>query len=323
MKWKQYDIFLLLGCLFLFSCGIGWFHVGKKGQQISLQTLVDVAQTVINQQSRGQDTILSELSDEEILIYLKVLIASRSVEKIVDNLKGLPVEKALHIYTMIAQQGSSALLSWDRKELLVLLAASYIDQAEQDAVLSASERLAELQKDGPLLVTAAHLDDYRTLIPLVYGWYKRTHTPSQVEEMTAKTYEHVIAKNASDHFKRLVEYGVPITQKMATRLVHYVVDNKKDAQFITLLSAFNPDWNNHGPDGVTPLIKASRDSNYSLVDALLKAGVDPNFRANDLIGSALQNVMRLVLNKDSKKDVYEIRKLIEIELLLRSYGAFE
>lgn len=323
MKWKQYDILLLLGCLFIFSCGIGWFHVGKRTQSMSLQTLIDIAQVTSEQQGDALRTNLETLTDTEIIMYLKVLIASRSVEKIVDTLIDIPIDRAIKIFKLIVEQPSTALLPWDKKELLVLLASTYKNQKDQDALLRLSQEMPLLQADGPLLITSAHLDDHKTLIPLVYNWYKRTATAQEVEHTIARAYHHSIKKNAPELFIRMAQSGVPISTQLATDLVHQVVTSNTNPVFISLIAPFKPDWNGVNAQKRTPLIEASMKAQYEMVQALLQVGVDPNWMPDPLIGTALQNVMKLILSKDSSKDAADIKKLVDVELLLRNNGARE
>lgn len=322
MKWKQYDIFLLLGCLFIFSCGISWLQLGKKGQAITMQTLVDAAQLVVSQKNNGNETILSSLTDNEILIYLKALIASRSVEKIVSNLNGLSLDKVLRIYDLIVKQKSSPLLPIDKKELLILLAATFLDRTDQDAILQYYLAHDVLHTDGPLLVTAAHLDGHKILIPMVYGWYQRALNQEDFQKIVDHTYLHAIQKDEINLFKRLLEDRIPLSADLATRLLWEVVNAKKNPSFVRLLADYKADLDAI-ENGFTPLIRAATMNNYPMVEALLKAGANPNVIADDAIGSALQSVMRLVLDKSKKGHDKAISRLIEIELLLRHFGARE
>lgn len=330
VKWKQYDIYLLLASLFVFSCGLGLLHVGKKDKQAAaIKTLVD-AQTdgAIEKKSEYADDSISfilTLNNEELIKYLRPFLASRSVEKIVSELKGISSERILPIVRLLITHANIPLLLLDKKELLLEVAALYSKQEEQEAILKLLLENKELQKGRSLLAVAAELEMFEKTIPVLINWYNKVKNNKDASDfirtLIMDAYTYAIDEDKVNLFARLQKF-VPLQKNEATELLWRVVQKNRSSEFIPLIKAAQADF-----DAIknqkTPLIEAVLNQNYALVESILKAGAKVNLVPHDETGSALQNVLRKTTVFEQEKNDEKIKNNIQIEELLRHYGARE
>lgn len=327
VKWKQYDIYLLLGSLFVFSCGIGLLHIGKKDkQEPTIKTLLDV-ENISSQSNNFLDEssqFIQNLSSQELIQYLRPFLASRSIEKIVDELKGIPADRMVPIARLLTTQNNIPLLPLDKKELLQEIAALYTDEQQQALILDLFLENKELLKGKSLFVIAAEVPVKNTL-PVLINWYNkvksRKDVPEDLRTLITNAYQHAIDENKVELFSRLQKY-IPLQEDQATQLLWRTVEENKSPEFIALLKAAQANLDSI-KDKKTPLIEAVLNQNYKLVDALLTAETKVNFVPDDVTGSALQNLLRRTTTFEREKSYNKIRANIQIEELLRNYGARE
>lgn len=302
LKLKQYDIFLLLGSLFLLSYGLSLWHT-EKTPALTLATSVDTAQQAHN--------ILNTLKNTEIIDYLKPFTLSRSVEKIVATMEGLSAQKAAEIARLLITNTPS-LQVLDKKELLLGLMLLYKTRQEQELFLNLFLQESKMAEGVPLLVVASQ-GRLQKAIPTILQWQKQvvssaSAVPDFIKNLVANAFKHAVATNDLDLFTKLKNAGLTLEQSFANELLFDVVKENKNNQFVAALVAMGANVN-AVLDKKTPLIIATLGNNINLVNVLLAAGADVNQIPDDATGSALQNALVL--------------KYVDVELLLREHGARE
>ena len=306
MKLKEYDIFLLLGSLFIFSCGIGLWHDGKTIHQTRVPLALSVDVNAVPENS------LQTMEMSNVLRYLQPLTSSRSVEKIIETMKGLTAKRAVDIAHVLINDAKGSLRLIDKKELLLGLALLYPEAADQDLILNLYVQDAQLHSGKPLLVIAAQ-ELYRADVPIILAWAQRMQTtlpvvPQVIKRIVADAFSYAIKHNDTKLFARLVQAGVELDAPLATALLWQVVDKTKDAAVVPLLVAAGANLN-EVKNKKTPLIQAVMNGNKDAVEALAKAGADVNLMPDKAVGTALQNAL--------------ITRNVAIELILRNYNARE
>lgn len=305
MKLKQYDIVLLLSSLVVFSCGIGVWQSGKSksSYRAPLSLAVDIAGTAQN--------ALEDMTDEEIVTFVRPLGLSRSIEKIADTLKGIPADRAQKIAQLLIKDPHIALRTLDKKELILALAVSFSNPSDQDKLLDLYLGDPLLHTGRPLLVIAT-ADYYRAHLPLILEWIdrmsKRTPTPTPIKTMIYDSYAYAVDHNDTHMFALLVKDGVPLDAADATDLLWHLVEQKKTAALIPILVSAGADIN-QVKNKSTPLIQAIKNGGEDTVQALVTAGADVNKAPDKTVGTPLQQSF-IIHNTP-------------IEMILRANGAHE
>lgn len=305
MKLKQYDIVLLLSSLVIFSCGIGVWQNGKSkvASRIPISYAVDIAGAAQN--------ALADMTDEEIVDFLRPLGLSRSVEKMADTLKGIPAERAVRIARLLINDQKIGLRKLDKKELILALAIAFNETLDQDMLFDIYLSEPSLHIGRPFLVIAL-ADYYRVHLPLILEWVnrmnKRTPAPTPTKTMIYDSYQYAIDHNDAQMFALLVKQGVPLDSSAATRLLWHLVEQKKTAALIPILVAAGADVN-HVQHKKTPLIQAVQNASEQMVQELITAGADVNKAPDKSVGTPLQQSF-MIHNTP-------------IEMILRANGAHE
>jgi Ankyrin repeats (3 copies) len=247
---------------------------------------------------------LNESPLDQAIIYLRPLIASHSAGTLAQALQNVNLERVIELADDIVDKEA---LTHDQKLLfLFALTFNYQDNSKaQFRILDRIIKYDQLQKGTPILLIAAHSDDFRGVIPTVLRW---AHNKKNEKQFIERALAGAIEENDVAALKTLVRYKMPITKEQASQSLFKVVQQNKDPALVPFFVEHGADVNSAYKKRI-PLIYATENNNKALVEALLKAGAKPEMFVDPEVGTALQIAIE--------------KRYADIDVLLRTYGARE
>lgn len=296
MKRERSGVVMLLIMLLIFSATVGMLHSTPPTQQKKTD-------------STGE---LGSVSPDVAAQLLTPLMLSESVDKLVEAMVGIEINKLLPLAKKIIEVRQAVLTQDDLLKIIFGLVSHFSDQVDQFKLFDLIADHEVLQKGAPIVYVAA-VSDYSQVIPVVIAWAKeRANQPkiaSAVNNAVYKAYEFAVTQNNLDALAQLHKQGAVIQPQQATDLLWKAVTGRKKpaiAQFLIKSAHANV---NDVRKGRTPLIQATEHNNLDMVKALADAGADVNKLADDQVGTALQIAIG--------------RSYTKIDEYLRSKGARE
>lgn len=171
----------------------------------------------------------------------------------------------------------------------------------------------DLYKKNPALFVLAR-SKYVEIFPDVLQWInqqeKNDATKKRVEFFVTDALKASVQLNDRNSLEVMLNKKVRISQQQASKLLWYVVVNKKSSSFVPfLIRHAQADVNYVGDGKRTLLIMATEQKSKDIVNALLEEGAVVDRIVDPAVGSALQIAIE--------------RGYTDIELMLRDYGARE
>lgn len=343
---KNKDISILLYALLLFSFGIGWVYskntreTGNENTQVTTEVITQEtksqdaqktpeepkqaenkitipttpeppAEIVVDTEKAAKD---EELTAQEILIYSKELIRSKSINNLVALIKdkcpeNIVVSTVDQIITINKEE-----LSRYEKLKIILSVGKYYETNKQiqrqlfDLIIK--NKNLETGKT-PLLFAAIEIKE-KEVIPALLEWYKNSGRP-ETKDLAMDTLEYAAKNDYGLAIKSLQENSPrKIEPEHATKLLWLNLKANKTgvhSRSIEVLKAFGADLNSQDPKTqFTPLIQAVINKNLEAVQQLVKFGASPTLGSSDKsVGFPLQFAREY--------------KQLDIENFLRSKGA--
>jgi len=331
-NWSK-DIVLLLTLLMVVSVGLSIMHSVPARAQLNDNTIDtdnksdDFYQAIARAQTLHTDieplpapptplkmSLFQEKNDlgEDDLNIQRILLNSRSVEKIVERLSAYPIDQVLAYTHMILANIGTNFKPKDKEELIAALVTQYNDLRFFDFLLE----FDALQKAAPFLFVAANAG-YAGITDQLIQWleqqekkYKSNKSIYQyLNSMIIKSLEYALEQNNIEAFNHMLKQNIDLDKNTANALLWRAVNKQKNPVFVPLLIANGANVN-YDHNGATLLVRAAQNNDPSMVRALLALGAKVNYIADVEVGSALQQVI-------SKP------KYLTIEMLLRGAGAKE
>jgi hypothetical protein len=274
--------------------------------------------------SNQETDTLAGVTTATLLASVALFIESRSIELLVEQLKGITPQAAYDFVAELIKRPRAM----DADEVIQvtygILTSFMRDKEQRDQayrILDLVHSSPQLQeRHPPLLVIAAH-SSYPHVIALIIHWARSRH----ILDTCIKDALVVIARTFDiPMLKRLEQYGVIITPERATYVLwhavqvspgaHFEDNDERIAQadakraFIDFLITKKANVNYH-QDGYTVLMQATKHNDVATIEQLSRNGSDVNRIVDDAAGSALQIAI--------------INDFVDAELVLRQHHALE
>lgn len=300
MKQEQKDLHMLLGIIFLLCASIGMLHVKKI--------------TGNNKPNLTQKTpALNSLGTQDAFDYLTPLFVSSNVHGAARMIPQFNPELRTAIVQLVLNESNKTLNNVEKLEFLLAVVVHYDGNKKAQTALFELLALNKATLPHDQTLALATKDMYNSVLEPLLVWIE------QNKKGKHKTFSYNLIKDGLSHISAtnnvhaldiLLSKKIPLTKKRATSLLHTVVTTNRNAEFIPLLVQ-KAQANVHYIDNTkhTLLMHAVLNNNTTMVHTLLQENVNANKLTNPAIGTALQ----LALGK----------RYVEIELLLRKYGAKE
>jgi hypothetical protein len=310
MKRERSGISLLLGFLLGLSMLISFVH--GKAATANQQKYQPGAQT--SQASQENRSGLATLSPEEIITAITPLAQSRSIEKLVEKLQGIPASLARSIIQGLIH---GELLPRNLLLQVIYGLSLQYPEADRSALLDMLFLVPQWDEGIPLLIVAAY-SSYPQIIKSLIRWadtkIKNKAPQSQhLKRLLLNAFNYAVEHNKVRGLLVMRQQGVPIKPQQATRMLLQAKDPLVARFFIEVGADVNS-----AKKGITPLIQAVRNGNIDLVKALIANKAAVNAVADPAVGSALQAATQM-----QKKDSKDAPRFIAIEEYLRKHGAKE
>lgn len=319
MERKNADIDILLSALIVFSIIIGLLHsswlMAEEVQPVqeAVQVVQEPDEIKIEIAAPATTTPppIAEISTKEAIELLQPLLESESVEKMVEKLAGIPLDKIVPILEHILGNKEQYLSRSSRIELLFGIANSYTALAEKNRILDfiVDSRYLYLREGNPIIYIAA-MSSYPQIIPVVKEWYgKRVSQQFNRDVLRAKleskALTYAVEQKSLEALKAMKRFGLMKSKKNVSILLHDAVRTQAGRDIVEYLLDSDADID-YALDGYTPLIRAVENNDLDTVQLLIERGADRDKIADDAIGNAMQ--------------IAASKELVAIEEYLSEYG---
>ena len=238
------------------------------------------------------------ISDEELLVQLTPLLASRSVENVANFLKNdaITMPQRLELLDIIMKDMAYGFSHDDAVQLILNVANAYSPgSAEQEqlfAILLKHEAL--LKKTSPLFIAIAN-DYTRTYLPLLAWSVKNAATnplaKKDLLELKMRAMVHAVDLGNANILDKIHTFSAQgITPEEATDLVWHIVTTDKHPELLIKLKEYGADIN-QSRGKATPLIEAVERNYQDVVATLIELRAKLDKIADPEFGSALQRAI--------------------------------
>lgn len=256
------------------------------------------------------------ISDQELLVQLAPLLASRSVENVATFLKNdaVTLNQRLSLLDVIISDSAYGFTHEDAIQLVLDVANMYDPgSVEQEKLFEVLLKYKDLLKQVSPVFIALENDYSRTYLPLLAWAVKNAANNPAVQEdlLTLKKRALIRAVDIGntlilDRIRAFAEKGISAAE--ATDLVWHIARSGNHPELLSKLHEFGADINaTH--EKTTPLIEAVERGHPEVVSQLINLHADVNKFVDPEYGTALQ---RAIARRD-----------VAIEEMLRSAGARE
>lgn len=243
---------------------------------------------------------LTGKTGQDALKILAPLIASRSVEKTVEQFTNLSAETALVVLnellnnptTGFTKRGDDRLFEIKRSDMLQIIfgvASQYRNIITQRRFFELIEQYPGLKYGArpPLFVLS--ISSYPVLIPAFITWLREKGNAAAVRDAAY----YAVDRNSRRALKALNTYAQGELEALVNELLWHAVSAKKSTKTVALLIDDGASPNYHHASGYTPLIKAVELENFPLTTLLLDKGGDIDLIVQDDVGSAWQKASEI------------------------------
>ena len=327
MKMRSRDVQLLLTGLLVFSAGVGLVYSGwlsnshiATGDELNYTidaTNVNVAKipdttpnpatatnNVPNTPSNNQNvsSVHSEkapraLSTQEVLAMSAPFVASRSVNRLVELLAGLPLENVVEVASSLVREKASGLSIEDKVEFLMGLAHELHDESDREKILDllVTGELLKGDKNSSLMAVAR--GEFAPAVQDLVTWIGKlpASDPKRLVAQAAlrNALEYAARQGEIAVLKAFKQYGVALSKDEATQLLYAMA---RDAQgtadtVVALVKDFGANPNYESPEKITTLIaaiKANKSAAVDFVRGLIAAEVNTTQMTSDKSNVPLQ-----------------------------------
>lgn len=308
------EIMWMSGGLILFCWGVCFLY---SQQGVNPAILPDEKDA----QDKNRLSGVQMLSGDKFMNYLFPLLASRSVDKIIELFSMLPANEVFAQVEKVIEDQNHALEREDELQLIAALAYrfaqnSVLQQKIFGLFLKDKIYYKNRKNEEPFAYVIAHFG-YTSILPALSQWVAEQ---SRQEKDPKKSARHLVGnfinrtlcyaakKDESTMLQSFREAGIAITRDQASRLLLTMAKNPKvSGQSVGLLKELGADFRATDRKKMTALLYAVRNENIQLAESLLKAGADPHFMSDPSVGTALQ--------------LAQLKGYVALENLLHRYGA--
>ncbi|MFC1845613.1 hypothetical protein ACFLX2_00625 [Candidatus Dependentiae bacterium] len=306
MKFLKNDVVLLLGFLLLFCFGLSFLRndseyvlVSSSRPKLEQDCLYDddsemqepeqelaTSYEIVEKKVHHDATVpyqvghrneqLSDLSTDQLILYMKPLFMTKSAAAIISFLKHIPAASVFRIVHAIVSDYKIHLPP--RVKLRIIFAAAQRQKTAKqrypffDLVFS-DKRLQKGAK--PLLVKAVEAG-YAHLVPDILSWAKQADIGDIAFEALFYAARH--DDEDPEALRELFEAGVPVNPALSSELLSQLVESCCEGYSVVfLVNQLFADANYVSKKG-TPLIKAVHQNKVSVILELLKVGANPRLR---------------------------------------------
>ena len=260
---------LLLVVAVLFSASLGVLH-GRRKTMDSPVISDDIANIV--------------LTKRDAFDYIDPLLLGGNVDTVARILHQFSNSVFIEVLDTVLKDEFRQLSNEQKIQMLLAGIAHDRTRTKQGLLIA---KLANRFSGYPIYYNA--VEYYGDIIPTIQSWIKRTGSQSTDAIWQKKSLGQSVDDDDVEKLQLLYTYNIRPTAQMASELLRRVVIQGKSEQFIPFLVDQTKADPNFSADGKrTVLIEAVEANSPNLVQALLKAGADPNIILDPAVGSARQ-----------------------------------
>jgi hypothetical protein len=303
MRFFDNDVVLLLGFLLLFCLGLTFFRSdhpdaffgrdpfdGDSEEYVNEKTANPAPTAVLMTADESDlaridavpsysrpDARLADLSQEQLLTYMRPLFLTKSASAIISFLNHIPSASVFRIVKAVVE--SPKLHLPPRVKLRVIFAGAQRqkDRSGKFEFFDLVVHNQHLQTGVKPLIVKAVEAGYAHLVPDILEWAQQAHVGNVVQE--ALFYVAHYDDEDPEALRELFEAGVPIRKSVASELLWELVDTCADGHSLPFLVHELSADVQYVKDGKTPLVKAIQNNKLSIVKLLLELGAQPDFKA--------------------------------------------
>ena len=292
---------MLLGVLLL-CASISMFHV---------RGITDNNEQLGNTNS---SRLLDSMNAQDAFDYLVPLLIAGTINGAAGMLKQFAPEVRDTVVTSVLDEENTHLKAQDKITFLIAAVQHYTE--DQDIQYALLDSIAQHKEHLPYQYTlqSATQDAYVSTIEPLLQWIAQRRTGKKYKRFAKKLFdeglENLITHNDVHALDVLLSKKMPLRKQQATALLHTVVLKNRDPEFVSLLvqrAGANVNYTDKSKH--TLLMHAVTQNNVPMTHVLLQEGAKPNKLTSPAIGTALQLAIQ--------------KRYVEVELLLRRYGARE
>ena len=313
MKPRNFDIYILLALLLLFSIGLNQICAGRSQD--------------IKKEPESPSIFKSlTINVREVLSYLRTLLMSGSVSTSIELLGQFPPQTSYGAAKHIIENEQSLLNDRSKQQLIFGLASKFAANPTIQSKLFDLLLSIKLQQDESFLINAVK-DGYKSITPALCAWAQTKQTTHpELTDFEKNALYIAIDNNNFKEFTALHEQKICPDKPLAADLLWYTVKTNGDARFIPYFVQHRAQLT-MTKDGHTLITLAVENNNKAAVEKIVAILSDQgkseqeiatyiNRFASPQIGTPLQLLNKLV-NIEGK------REYIPLELYIREVGGVE
>lgn len=300
MRHERFDIRLLLSLLLIFGFSVGLIYGADKkngtaAPKLELPVLKETPQKKVTFEDKNA---LADLTIDQAVDQLDVFAATQDIEKMIEMLVGLPLDKMVAIAKAMINDKESDLSRDEKLLFLYGLALKFKkDPVSQYKIL---DLIADSQMvlPGKALLLVAAQNNYPSALPMIVAWAKEytkktgeEKTPREIALLVQRAMDEVVDPEDDPlALGVMFKNGVEITPERASLSLWMAVDRDKKPEFVKVLIDHNADIN-YARKGYSLLMKAVENENEDMVHALVEIKPDKleiNAMHKPAVGTALQ-----------------------------------
>ncbi len=316
MRFFENDLVLLIIFLLLFGLGLTFFRgdgpdafftadlfdmeeeTSDKAKSTALESASSVDPLAHGAQASCEypDARLEDLSQEQLLSYMRPLFLTKSASAIISFLNHISAASVFRIVKAIVE--SPKLHLPPRVKLRVIFAGAQRqkDRSGKFEFFDLVVHNQHLQTGVKPLIVKAVEAGYAHLVPDILSWAEGSHVGNVVQE--ALFYVAHYDDEDPEALRELFEAGVSIKKGMASELLWELVDKCCEGHSIPfLVNELSADVQ-YFKNGATPLVKAVQGNKMTIIKLLLEHGAQPDFKAT--ITSTEKSAMEVACEQNNQ-----------------------
>lgn len=293
MRFMENEIILLLIFLLIFGLGLAFFKTSGPGtflaDSLFENELEEEAQKKAAAEKKAAtekvessnidvnysypDAHLAELSQEELLNYMRPLFLTKSASAIISFLNHIPAASVFNIVKAVVESPKLHLPARVKLRVIFAGAQRQKDKEKKFEFFNLVVHNQHLQTGAKPLIVKAVEAGYAHLVPDILAWADQAPTNNVVQE--ALLYVAHYDDEDPEALRELFEAGVPISRSVASELLWELVDTCSHGFSIPFLVHDLSADVNICKNETTPLVRAVKMKKLEIVQLLLDHGARP------------------------------------------------
>lgn len=301
MRFFDNDVVILLAFLLLFGVGLTFFRSDspdnfliadpfdtefKEDEKTDTTTESAVASVDSSDATNSDmqlnynhsDARLAELSQEQLLNYMRPLFLTKSASAIISFLNHIPVASVFRIVKAVVESPQLHLPSRVKLRVIFAGAQRQKERAGKFAFFELVVHNHNLQTGVKPLIVKAVEAGYAHLVPDILAWSEQSQGGSNVVQEALFYVAHYDDEDP-EALRELLEAGVPIKKSVASELLWELVDTCSNGYSIPfLIKELSADVHYYKNEA-TPLLRAVQGNKLSIIKLLMDNGARPGYKA--------------------------------------------